>query len=460
MTTRAQVVVQAQGTQGPPGLQWKGSYSTTAAYNVRDLVRDGDANIVYVVIKEIAANSGILLSNTEYFEVFSVQISRGPGLQWKGTHQNTTAYEINDLVRNTADNSIYIFVKAVSISETVDFTDTTTVNLVLQGVTVQDTDIQSLNAISGITSNITALSPVASAITTLSPVASDISTAATNNANITTVATNLNQGAASEIVLVGDNITDVTTVATQINNTSSALNTASTNATAASNSASAASGSAGAAATSETNASTSATNAATDAADAEKLAINATNSQFTLSDGTQGYSAKHYADSAQTTLSTINSRFLGGFPTTGLPSSASLGSIAYDSTTQKLVVWNGSNWLTGLEGPDGPTGGGINSITYDADQDTLNIVYDAPGTVQANDARIGSQSINFGSHAIYFKNQFASLSAIPSATSYPGMIATVVDTGKVYISKYDTAATPAAFGWFEVTLPSTAAKYN
>ena len=452
MTTRAQVTVQAQGTQGPPGLQWRGNYDATSAYNVRDLIRDADQNIIYIVVQEIPANSNFLLTNEAYFNVFSVQLARSPGLQWRGEFDENADYEENDLVRNPADNSVYIFERSVSRTETVNFEDTATVTVVLRGLTLTDADILAVNSLSPVSSDITTLSPVSTEIGNLGPVASDISVAASNSASITTVATNLNQGASSEVVIVGDNISDVTTVATEINNGTSPLNTALSNATAAASSASAASTSETNAASSAATAATSETNAATSFVDVQKIAINPHNSQYTLSDSTTGYSALHYATNAQTSATEVNNKFVGSYGTSSLPTNSPTGAIAYDSTTSRLVVWDGTQWLTGLEGPQGISGGGINSITYDAFSDTLNIIYDSPGTVVANDFRIGTQDIDFVANQIYYSNVFSSTSAFPSATTYPGMLIVAQDTGKLFVSK--------SGGWYEVTTAATATLTN
>ncbi|MBU97619.1 MAG: hypothetical protein CL429_00860 [Acidimicrobiaceae bacterium] len=456
MAIRAQVIVQSQGTVGPPGLQWKGNYVSTDSYNLRDLVRDDDNNIIYIVVKQVAANSGFLLTNKEYFEVFSIQLVRAPGMQWRGTFDENIDYAARDLVLDTTSNNVYIFNRAISRSETVDFSNAATADLVLKGSTVTESDITALNALAPYSTSLNTLAPQAANIGTVAPAISDVSAVSGKLTEIETVATNLNQANnASEVVIVGDNIADVNTVATSINDSSSAINTAATNASDAatsagdaSASATAASGSAGAAATSESNANVS-------YVDADKIVNTAANTQYTLSDSSTGYSALHYAAAAQTLSDDVNDKFIGPYTTSTLPvSGITTGAIAYDQTTQKLVVWSGSTWEIGLEGNQGPSGAGISTISYDAFLDTLSIVYDQPGTTQSVDPRIGNGLVDFGSHVVRFSNSFPSLSNFPSAFNYPGMIAVAADTGKLYVSKIDTSNT-AQGGWFEVAFAST-----
>ncbi len=123
------------------------------------------------------------------------------------------------------------------------------------------------------------------------------------------------------------------------------------------------------AATSATNAASSASAASDDADDAEKLAINAEDSQFTLSDGsTTGYSALHYAakaedhkDDAETAktaaqtaktaaelaLDTFDDRFLGAKssdPTVDNDGDALITGALYFNTTSGMKVYDGSSW--------------------------------------------------------------------------------------------------------------------
>lgn len=417
MTTRAQVTIAAQGTQGPPGLRWMGVYDPTAAYTVRDLVRDDDNNIIYIVIADVAANSNYLLTNTTYFEVFSIQVTRAPGLVWRGDYDANVDYAAKDLIRDPTNNSVYYLLVDVQRNSNPDFEDAATAELVLRNSTVTNEDIAALNALAPYSQYLQTVAGIAADVSSVAADSSDIGVVATNATAIGTVATNLDQGASSSVSIVSTNIADVGTVAGAINNTGSPLNSVVSNAAAAQSSATAA-------ATSATNAATSATAASTSAT-----------------------AAAGSATAAATSEANINDRFVGAFTQADLPTSVIEGSFAYNNDTNRLVVWDGTQWLTGLEGP---SGAGIQSFNYNAGTDTLTITYDTPGTTAVTDERIGAQNLDFGAYRIHYSNNYASFADLPSATTYPGMF--VLVGGTPYFSKNG--------GWHAITFTATAAHNN
>jgi hypothetical protein len=417
MTTRAQVTVAAQGTQGPPGLRWMGVYDPTAAYTVRDLVRDNDNNIIYIVIADVAANSNYLLTNTTYFEVFSIQVTRAPGLVWRGDYDANVDYAAKDLIRDPTNNSVYYLLVDVQRNSNPDFENAATAELVLRNSTVTNEDIAALNTLAPYSQYLQTVAGIAADVSSVAADSSDIGVVATNATAIGTVATNLNQGASSSVSIVSTNIADVGTVAGAINNAGSPLNSVVSNAAAAQSSATAAATSATNAATSATAAATSATAAATAQAAVETIETN------------------------------INSRFVGAYSQVALPTSVPEGSFAYNDDTNRLVVWDGTQWLTGLEGP---SGAGIQSFSYNAGTDTLTITYDNPGTTAVTDERIGAQNLDFGAYRIHYSNNYASFADLPSATTYPGMFVLVGSTP--YFSKNG--------GWHALTFTATAAHSN
>jgi len=417
MTTRAQVTVAAQGTQGPPGLRWMGVYDPTAAYTVRDLVRDDDNNIIYIVIADVAANSNYLLTNTTYFEVFSIQVTRAPGLVWRGDYDANVDYAAKDLIRDPTNNSVYYLLVDVQRNSNPDFENAATAELVLRNSTVTNEDIAALNTLAPYSQYLQTVAGIAADVSSVAADSSDIGVVATNATAIGTVATNLNQGASSSVSIVSTNIADVGTVAGAINNAGSPLNSVVSNAAAAQSSATAAATSATNAATSATAAATSATAAATAQAAVETIETN------------------------------ISSRFVGAYSQVTLPTTVPEGSFAYNNDTNRLVVWDGTQWLTGLEGP---SGGGIQSFSYNAGTDTLTITYDNPGTTAVTDERIGAQNLDFGAYRIHYSNNYASFADLPSATTYPGMFVLVGSTP--YFSKNG--------GWHAITFTATAAHSN
>ena len=146
--------------------------------------------------------------------------------------------------------------------------------------------------------------------------------------------------------------------------------------------------------TAQTASAASAAAAANDAADAEKLAINAEDSQFTLSDGsTTGFSALHHKEkaldaqtaaetaktAAETALDSFDDRYLGakstsgGLPTVDNDGDALIdGALFFDTTNNVLMVYNlgTTTWLRTT-----PTGSDQTSInTVNANATNINTV--------------------------------------------------------------------------------------
>jgi hypothetical protein len=413
---RAQVVVQTQGTQGPPGVRWRGDYVSTEQYAVRDLVRDPDTNIIYIVVAEIAANSNYLLSNLGYFNVFQMQSARAAGMQWRGDYDASLDYDAKDLVRDPTNNYVYYLKTAVARNSNPDFTNTDIADLVLRGLTVTDEDIASLNTLSPFSSYLQTVAGVATEVGAVGAITANVTSVANNETNVNTVANNI-----ANVSAVGGDITNVNTVASSINTSSSALNTALANASAAEISELNAATSATNAATSEANAATSATSADTKYQDANKLVSNPLNTQFTLSDGSTGYSATHFHSLTSTLAADVADKFIGSYTTSTLPTTnLNVGTLAYDTDVSKVKVWDGTQWLVGLEGPTGATGPGITNVTYDSVNDVLTIETSNPGVAQVEDPRIGSQDIDFGQSQIFYSNNVTTTGNLPSATDYPG----------------------------------------
>ena len=92
-----------------------------------------------------------------------------------------------------------------------------------------------------------------------------------------------------------------------------------------------------------------ASDAANSKADALKIASNAHNSQYTLTDSSTGYSALHYATEASNTLATFQGQYHGAAasdPTTGLDA----GDL-YFNTAGQLKVYSGSAWQNAAPSP-------------------------------------------------------------------------------------------------------------
>ena len=203
-------------------------------------------------------------------------------------------------------------------------------------------------------------------------------------------------------------------------------------------------------------ATTSATTASTASADAQKLAINAEDSQFTLSDNTQGFSALHHAakaaasatsaatakTNAETALSTFQGQYhgaAGSDPTSNLDA----GDL-YFNTSTGLKVYNGSAWedikpTTSEQTNINTVATANNNITTVAGQisPTNNI-----GTVASSATDIGTvaaRDSDIGALAAIASDVTSLANAIGAATTYA---VTVAQSGGVNVFYIDGAANP------------------
>jgi len=424
MTTRAQVLVQAQGTQGVPGIQWRGTHSTANTYTVRDVVRDEVRNRLYIAVQAVPANTALPSgdTNTAYWELFVFEREIPPGLDWQGDYVVGNTYKREDLVRDPNSNSLYVVIQDVPVGSFA-LTNTTYFNLILEAVPLTSAQFSTVETVAAGLANINTVSNASSAITTvandLNNENSKIDNLNSNFAKITTVSNDLDLGASSDISTVSTSIANVNYLAGELADANSAINQADTEAAAAAASATAAAASAvassdsAATAANHANTALNSSNTATTAAgtagtsetsatnakeDAEKLAVNPEDSQFTLSDGvTTGFSALHYKEKTQELSDGINARFLGAYTEAARPTSGlTAGAIIYNTTTSKLEVWNGAAWTVGLVGPTGPTGAtgpGIVNIDFDSGTESLVVTYQDVGLVQQGAAGVGISSI-------------------------------------------------------------------
>ena len=203
-------------------------------------------------------------------------------------------------------------------------------------------------------------------------------------------------------------------------------------------------------------ATTSATTASTASADAQKLAINAEDSQFTLSDNTQGFSALHHAakaaasatsaatakTNAETALSTFQGQYhgaAGSDPTSNLDA----GDL-YFNTSTGFKVYNGSAWedikpTTSEQTNINAVATNNTNITTVAGQisPTNNI-----GTVASSATDIGTvaaRDSDIGALAAIASDVTSLANAIGAATTYA---VTVAQSGGVNVFYIDGAANP------------------
>lgn len=214
--------------------------------------------------------------------------------------------------------------------------------------------------------------------------------ASTSAGNAATSESNASTSAGTATTQAGVATTQAGIATTKAGEASTSAGTASTQAGIATTKAGEASTSAGTATTKAGEASTSATNADKDASDARKLAIHPANTQYTLEDGTTGFSAQHHAwvattasgnattsasnaatsesnaagsasaaavsesnaansaASAATALDNFDDRYLGtktSAPTLDNDGNPLVTGALYFHTGEGMKVWDGANWI-------------------------------------------------------------------------------------------------------------------
>ena len=194
--------------------------------------------------------------------------------------------------------------------------------------------------------------------------------------------------------------------------------------------------------TAQTAAAASATAAANDAADAEKLAINAEDSQFTLSDGsTTGYSALHHKEkaldaqaaavtaqnaavaaknAAETAYDNFDDRYLGakstsnGNPTVDNDGDALVdGALFFDTTNNVMMVYNlgTTTWLRTTPTSSDQTA--INAVNADA----TDIGLVAGSVTNVNNVASDITNVNTVAGQISPTNNISTVAGISSAVS-------------------------------------------
>ena len=219
-------------------------------------------------------------------------------------------------------------------------------------------ELAETNAETAETNAETAQAAAATSATNASNSASAASTSATNASNsasaASTSATNASNSASAASTSASNASTSATAAASSASAASTSASNASTSATNASNSATSASTSAstattqaGIATTQASNASTSATNASNSASAASTSATNASNSATAAAGSAT--TASSAADAALAALDSFDDRYLGQkstAPTVDNDGNALVaGALYFNTTTNEMKVYDGSNWL-------------------------------------------------------------------------------------------------------------------
>jgi hypothetical protein len=283
---------------------------------------------------------------------------------YRGNWAASTAYVLQDIVKDTSNSNIYICISAHTstgsqpISSNADVAKWSLVVDAAAAGTSATAAAASASAAS--TSATNAAASASTATTQASNASTSASTASTQASNASTSASN---AASSASAASGS----ATTAATQASNAGTSATAAASSASAASSSATAAAASASTAttqasnaATSASNASTSATsasgfatsastqagNAATSASNASTSASNALTSETNAA--TSASAASTSATNAAASYDAFDDRYLGSkssAPSVDNDGNALLtGALYYNTTASQLYVWTGSAW--------------------------------------------------------------------------------------------------------------------
>lgn len=283
---------------------------------------------------------------------------------YKGNWAATTAYVLQDIVKDTSNSNIYICITAHTSSGSQPISsnaDSAKWSLVVDAAAAATSASNAASSASSASTSATnAASSASAASTSASNAASSASTASTQASNASTSASNAASsasaasGSASTASTQASNAaTSASNAATSASNAASSASTASTQASNASTSASNASSSASSASTSASNAASSASTASTQASNASSSASAASTSASNAA--TSATNAANSATSAATSATNaansyddFDDRYLGAkssAPSLDNDGNALLtGALYWNTTGNQLYVWTGSVW--------------------------------------------------------------------------------------------------------------------
>ena len=268
---------------------------------------------------------------------------------WKGNWATNTAFELRDLVLDSATNNVYICVLAHTSGTLSSDVSASKWSLVINAAAVAaSAATATTKASEASTSASTASTQATNSANSATAAASSASTATTKANTATTQASTATTKASEAATSASNAATSASTASTQATNSAnsatasansagsitSAANTATTKASEASTSASTATTKASEASTSASTASTQATNAANSATASANSATASANSAS---------GASTSATNAASSLSTFQGIFYGSLSSAPTSSIAS-GDLYFDSGTNAMKVYNGSSW--------------------------------------------------------------------------------------------------------------------
>ena len=269
---------------------------------------------------------------------------------FRGDWSASTAYEVRDLVKDTSTNNIFICLTAHTSSGTQPLTTNTDS---AKWSLIVDAASATSSASAAASSATAAAASATAAATSETNAATSETNAATSETNASTSETNAASSATSASTSASNAATSETNAATSETNAASSATAAASSATSAATQASNASTSATNAATSETNAASSATAAASSASAASTSASNASTSETNAAtSATNASTAQTAAETAQAAAElaydNFDDRYLGpkaSDPTLDNDGDALIdGALYFNTTGNVLKYWDGSAW--------------------------------------------------------------------------------------------------------------------
>jgi len=283
--------------------------------------------------------------------------------RYRGTWSASTAYAVRDLIKDSSNNNIYFCNTAHTSSGTEPIssnTDSAKWDLIVDAAAAT---ASATAAASSATAAAASASAAASSATAAASSATDAQTAQTaaelaeTNAetaetNATTQATNAASSATSASTSASAASTSATAAASSASAASTSATNAATSATSASNSATTATTQATAASTSATNAATSATASANSASSASTSATNAASSATTATNAATAAQAAQAA--AELAADNFDDTYLGSHasdPTVDNDGDAlNAGDLYFNTTSSVLKYYDGSAWQSIVPG--------------------------------------------------------------------------------------------------------------
>ena len=269
---------------------------------------------------------------------------------FRGNWSASTAYQVRDLVKDTSTNNIFMANTAHTSSGTQPLTSNTDS---AKWDLIVDAASATTSASAAAASATAAATSETNAATSATNAANSATASATSATNAATSETNASNSASAASTSASNASTSETNAASSATAAASSATSAAGSATTATTQASAASTSATNAATSETNAATSATNAATSATNASTSETNAaTSATNAATSATSADTAKTAAQAAQAAAEAAADNFddtyLGAKasdPTVDNDGDAlTAGDLYFNTTNNVLRVYTGSAW--------------------------------------------------------------------------------------------------------------------